>query len=209
MKKTMVIIGAGSGISLSVACLFLSRGFRVALVSRNVVKLKKQISGEGVYFFSADVTDEKDIGRAVTEIRETFNTIDVLHYNAAHIRNVEVFEETTAQLIEDFKVNAAGLLTCAQLFKEDLITSKGAILITGGGIGIYPNPQYASLSAGKAGLRNLAMSLKEALKGTGIYVGTLTINGYVTKGSALYDPDNIALQFWNMYQDGNVFEVRL
>ncbi|UGU15556.1 SDR family NAD(P)-dependent oxidoreductase [Sinomicrobium kalidii] len=209
MKKTIVIIGAGSGISLSVARLFLSRGFCVALVSRNTDKLRALISGEEVSFFSADVTDETSIKTALGKIRKTYSTIDILHYNAAHIRKAGVFEDTPEQLVADFRVNVAGLLTCSQILRKDLTASGGALLITGGGIGIHPNPDYASLSSGKAALRNLSASLEAIFGAQGVYVGILTVNNYVTKTSALHHPDNIAAQFWNMYSDRKVFEVQL
>jgi hypothetical protein len=54
------------------------------------------------------------------------------------------------------------------------------------------------LSLGKAGLRNLALQLNQALKEDDIYVGTLTINGHIQEESKQYSPALLANIFWDM-----------
>ncbi|MFN8277192.1 MAG: hypothetical protein U0T84_06900 [Chitinophagales bacterium] len=45
--------------------------------------------------------------------------------------------------------------------------------VTGGGFALYPMPEFASLSVGKAGVRNLANSLHQALAEKGILLAPL------------------------------------
>jgi short-subunit dehydrogenase len=76
----------------------------------------------------------------------------------------------------------------------------GTILLTGGGLALYPNANLASLSIGKAALRSLAYSLHQELSPKGIYVGTLTIKGFV-KEETYFSPENIANTFFSMYKN--------
>jgi hypothetical protein len=64
------------------------------------------------------------------------------------------------------------------------------------------------LSLGKAGLRNLALQLNQALREDDIYVGTLTINGHIQEESKLYSPTLLANIFWDMYLNRTDGEIR-
>jgi short-subunit dehydrogenase len=74
----------------------------------------------------------------------------------------------------------------------------GTILFTGGGLAFKPLPHFGALAIGKAGLRSLVQSLCLETSGTGVYVGSVLVAGYVQKGSDL-DPDRIADAFWRMH----------
>lgn len=212
MKKTIVILGAGEGISFEVAKIFLSEGFEVVLVSRNLKRLEKyrtRLSEDKVKIYDADLSDETQLNTVIGNILEDNDSIDVVLYNAANIAADTIFDVSFKGLIEDFKVNVAPLVTIVQGFNTKLSETKGALLITGGGIGINPNPEYVSLSLGKAALRNLTWSIKETLSKDGIFVATLLVNSYVNSKVSLHNPKNIANTFWNLYVDRTVNEIIL
>ena len=212
MSKTILIFGAGEGISFEVARKFLSQNFKVILISRTLEKLKKlqtQLSTENVSIYAADISDERQLAQVITEILDENKTIDVVHYNAANLVGSTVLDISAEQLINDFKVNVSGLVTVVQKFQDRLKESKGALLVTGGGLGMSPHPDYVSLSLGKAALKNLTSNIKETLSKDDIYVGTVIINGYVHSGSNLHSPENIAATFWNLQLDRTVNEVIL
>ncbi|UZJ79273.1 hypothetical protein [Fictibacillus sp. KU28468] len=76
----------------------------------------------------------------------------------------------------------------------------------GGGLALDPYADYASLAFGKAGIRNLAYSLSQELSDKGIYVGTLTVKGFVKKGTP-FSPEHIAATFYTMNQERSETEV--
>ncbi|TVY11329.1 hypothetical protein [Paenibacillus cremeus] len=82
----------------------------------------------------------------------------------------------------------------------------GTVLFTGGGLALYPYADYSSLAIGKSGIRNLAYSLHQELSPKGIYVGTLTINGFVKEGT-YFSPENIANTFYSMYENRTETEI--
>jgi short-subunit dehydrogenase len=203
-KPLLVIIGAGSGISAGIAKKFGNNGFRIILISRTNESLKRNIQklheqNIDSYGVPADASDPESLKKAFGQIKSEHGVPDILVYNAANIVQGNAFTLTEQQLIDDFKVNTVGALTSAQQVIPEMIERKhGVLFSTGGTIANEPNPEYASLSIGKAGIRSLALSLSDILSPYGIYVGQVLIHGYVKPGT-FYDPDRIAEVFWNAY----------
>jgi short-subunit dehydrogenase len=213
-KKVLVIFGAGEGISLSVAERFLRNNFKVVLVSRSMkslLKIKEKLKGtdDQVQIIACDIADAEKLSSSMQNILESNPNIDCILYNAAHLIQGNIFQETIANLVEDFKVNVAPLIPIVQIFKETLASSGGAILVTGGGIAIEPNQDFVSLSLGKSALRNLTQSIVKTLSSTGIFIGTILVQGYVSKEKHLHNPDIIAKIFWELYLDRSVNEIIL
>ncbi len=213
MQKVIVIIGAGSGISQAVAEKFGTEGFSVVLISRREEKLEelqKLLSSKKIdaHYFVADAGDAESIKDAFNQIWEKWENIDVLHYNVAKRKKVNIADETADSLTKDFKVNVASVMTAVNLVLPDMEKKEmGTILITGGGYALQPNPDLGSLSIGKAGIRNLAHSLHLALKPKNIFVGTVTVSGAVKPGDADRSTQQVAEQFWKLYTDRNEFEI--
>lgn len=210
----MVIIGAGAGIAQAVAKKFGSNGFTVILIARKRDKLKQLTQlliddGIDAHFYIGNAGDSDSIKDAFEQIWEDFNHVDVIHYNAAKLKNVNIASETADALTRDFKVNVAGVMTAVNIVLPDMEKKgEGAILLTGGGFALSPNPEYGSLAIGKAGLRSLANSLHLTLKPKNIFVGTVTVCGFVSPNEEKYTPQNIAEQFWKLYTERNEFEIQ-
>ena len=214
MNKVIVIIGAGPGISQAVAEKFGKNGFSVALIARKKDKLQKLTQSLidddiDAHFFIGNAGDSDSMKDAFEQIWEKFNHIDVIHYNAAKLKMVNIANETADALTRDFKVNVAGVMTVVNLVLPDMIKkSDGTILLTGGGFALEPNPDYGSLAIGKAGIRSLANSLHVALKPKNIFAGTVTVCGIVSPESEKHTPKNIAEQFWKLHTERKTFEIQ-
>ncbi|MFD2329237.1 SDR family NAD(P)-dependent oxidoreductase [Cohnella sp. GCM10020058] len=211
-KPLLVVVGAGAGVSASVARKFGSEGFKVALIARRKASLEalaEELTGQGIDTFpvEADASVPASVEEAFGRIRASFGEPSALLYNAAAITRSAVSNLDEQQLIDDFKVNVVGALTSVKQVVPSFVARKhGTILITGGGLALSPNPAYASLSIGKAGVRSLAFALAEELAPQGIYVGTVTIAGYVSKGT-FYDPDRIAESYWKLHAQRDQVEI--
>ncbi|HMV14552.1 MAG: SDR family NAD(P)-dependent oxidoreductase [Chitinophagales bacterium] len=214
MSKVIVIIGAGQGIGKAVATQFGKQGFSIALIARKSEKLeilKQQLIAEGIdaHAFTGDAGDPESMREAFNQIWEIWEHIDTIHYNVAKIKNVNIAIETADGLTRDFKINVASVMTALHLVLPDMEKKeKGTILLTGGGFALEPNPDYGSLAIGKAGIRNLAASLHQALKSKNIFVGTVTVCGLVSPNAEKHTPANIATQFWKLYTERNEFEIQ-
>ncbi|MGG4166255.1 SDR family NAD(P)-dependent oxidoreductase [Rossellomorea vietnamensis] len=144
---------------------------------------------------------------ALSEVRAAFgDEIEILLYNAASIRPGLPSTIGVEDFVYDFKVNVAGALIAVQEILPFMKKESGSILLTGGGLALYPNAEVASLSVGKAGLRNLTYSLNQELTPKGFYVGTLTINGFVQEDT-YFSGDKIAGALFDMHENKGDVEV--
>lgn len=214
MSKNIVIIGSGKGISKSVAEKFGSEGYHVILIARSKEKLQ-EISDElqqkdiSVQYYVADAKDSDSMKDVFEQIWENIGFIDTLLYNASKNKQVNIAEETADSITKDFKTNVAAALTAIHLALPDMEKNNaGTILFTGGGLALHPDPEYGSLSIGKAGLRSLAESLHITLKPKNIYVGTVTVCGFVQDSDEKYNAPQIAEQFWKLNTERNQFEIQ-
>jgi NAD(P)-dependent dehydrogenase (short-subunit alcohol dehydrogenase family) len=134
----------------------------------------------------ADAADPASLESAFNQIRAEMDAPSVLVYNAAAINQGPPTEIDPEQLVADFRVNVAGALAAAQQVIPTMRQAgRGTILLTGGGLALNPYPDYCSLAVGKAGLRNLAFSLHDYLKPSGIHVATVNDCRVCSTGDAL------------------------
>ncbi|MBD2105925.1 SDR family NAD(P)-dependent oxidoreductase [Nodosilinea sp. FACHB-13] len=205
MAKLCVIVGMGEGNGMAIARKFASQGFAIAMVARNEAKLKAYqatFETEGItsHYFLADAGDEAALTAAFAAIQTQSGTPEVLIYNAAVPRMESVLQTRYDTLVNDFKANVAGAIACVQAILPAMQTEqKGTLLFTGGGFVLYPDPNFVSLSLGKAGIRVLASTLHAALKDSPIKVGTVTICGTVNGDDPKYSSDLIAEEYWKLH----------
>lgn len=182
---------------MGVAKAFGKEGYTLALLARNPTKLAenaKTLEQEGytAHTFIADAGDENSLVKAFAQVREQLGDPTVLIYNAAIWKADSISTLTTANLIQDFNVNVTGaIISIQQVLPAMQRQKQGTILLTGGGLALYPNPSLISLGIGKAAIRSLALSLAEDLVIDDIHVATITICGTVEPGTK-FDPDAIA-----------------
>ncbi|MED1203032.1 SDR family oxidoreductase [Heyndrickxia acidicola] len=201
-EKILLIVGAGPGISLSTAQKFGREGFKVALIARSLKALQqyeKDLHREGIEAkgFPGDASSDVSLKSAIKSVIQTFGQVDVLVYNAASAKSGKPTELTAQDLVQDFSVSVAGALTSVKEVLPHM--NKGSILLTGGGMALYPYGDLVSLSIGKAGLRSLAYCLHQELSEKGIYVGTLTIKGFVQEDT-YFSSHYVAEAFYHMYE---------
>lgn len=202
----VTIIGAGPGISQSVAKLFGQKGYAVALVARQEEKLKElvdeltELKIRSMYVV-ADVTEEASLIAALEQTNATLGQADMVLYNASAMRVIDVLDEEWASIKAHMDINIGGAFYVAkQALPLMLAQNKGSLFFTGGGSALTPFPQIASLSIGKAGMRALVQALARRVEGTNVHVATVTVNGTVNPEHPKYNPDAIAEQYWTLFQ---------
>lgn len=210
--ETILIIGMGQGLSKGIAEKFGKEGYQVGMISRNTDKLEtlqKHLETLGIKttFAVADAADTAALLAAIETIRSTLGSITVLQYNAVDYRMKFLLDETVEELVNGFKVSVANALVASNVLLPDLKANKGSILLTGGSSGNDPSPEMASISLGKAGIRNLALQLHQALKEKGVFVGTVTVSGAISPDSLSHSPEILAEIFWQMNRDRDKVEI--
>jgi short-subunit dehydrogenase len=212
MQKSILIIGMGQGLSLAVAEKFGKEGYQVGMISRSVEKLagfQLHLDKMGIVsdYEKTDLADTEQMLEAIAKLKTKLPVFGILHYNAVDARMTPLMEETADSLTTGFRISVGNVLEAVKAVMDDLIESRGSVLLTGGGSANYPNAGIASISLGKAAIQSLAYMLSESLKEKKIYVGTLTVSGWINPESKTHSPRILAEKFWKMNQERKVVEV--
>lgn len=202
--KTLLIIGAGPGISHSTAERFASEGFRILLAGRDESKVTdliqqlKQQGTEAVYY-QVDATDVNQVNNLIDKLEAEYGSLEVVHYNAANLRNQTIEQQPAESFASDLNVNIGGaFVTVKKAFEHMKARKSGTILLTGGGFALQPHPEYLSLSVGKAGIRAISQGLFEPFKSENVHIASVTVATFVTPGSA--EAKGVAESLWTLYQ---------
>ncbi|WP_244931959.1 SDR family oxidoreductase [Nocardioides sp. W7] len=193
--RVVVVVGAGPGVSGSLAKAYAAEGWSVGLLGADgerVVELADQVSGLGAEVESAvvDVTDTEAAALAVRRVAERLGHIDVLHFNPSAFREKDPLELTVTELLADVALGVGALLTAVQAARPYL-SAGGRVTVTGSMAADQPWHRAASLGVQKAGVRNLVHSLDATLKEEGIRAVSVTVRGTLgTEGP--FTPDRVA-----------------
>jgi NAD(P)-dependent dehydrogenase (short-subunit alcohol dehydrogenase family) len=208
MRPACLIVGAGPGIGQSVAHTFAREGYDIALAVRHPERLADAVRdleklGAAARAYGVDAGDEASIRALFAAVRKDFGDPEVLIYNPAAHSPGKPTTLSGEQLAADFRVNVTGALLCVQEAAASMKDrGRGTILLTGGGFAHEPAANYASLSLGKAALRNLTYSLAQELGAHGIHVATVTVYGFVQSGTH-YDPARIAEAYLRLHKQAS------
>jgi NAD(P)-dependent dehydrogenase (short-subunit alcohol dehydrogenase family) len=200
--STFLSIGSGPGMGLATAERFAREGFQVVLSARNEGKVRdlaEQLKAKGhkVEVRTVEACDPASVAKLVEGVERDFGGIDVLHFNAASMRNQTLADQPRDSFNTDLAVNIGGAAVAAQAAAPKMLQrGSGSVLFTGGGFGLQPHPEYLSLSIGKAGIRALAQGIFEPFKEKGVHVATVTVAGFVTTAE---DANAVAEHFWQLH----------
>ncbi|KEY60057.1 SDR family NAD(P)-dependent oxidoreductase [Serratia sp. DD3] len=224
MKNTIVICGYGPGISQAVARRFGKAGHPVALIARNVQRLTEavtELNAEGIQVqaFPADLSDVKAIRHVFTNVHGMMGPIGILHWNVFLDIEGDLLSTPPDDLSKSFDLRVVGYITAVQESKNDLMASKGTVLVTSGVMAL-DDPQinafavdYAAIAIGVAAQRKTTHILAHTFAPHGIHVGEVIVNGFVegTPGaigkSDTVAPTDVADQFWELHTTRQVHSV--
>jgi len=208
--KTALIVGAGEGLSASLARLFARENIRVALAARKIEKLGELCTQTGAKAFACDATNAEEVERLFGLVEREIATPDVVVYNASGRARGAFLDLVAADVAQAIAVSAfGGFLVAQQAAKRMLPNKHGAILFTGASASVKGYAQSAPFAMGKFALRGLAQSMARELSPQGVHVAHFVIDGGIRSAArteapdrpdSMLDPDAIALSYWNVLQ---------
>ena len=196
MSETAFIVGAGSGLSGSLARLLRKEGFQVALAARNIQKL----DGFDALKIKCDATDRAQVEAAFDALG---NVPALVIYNASFRTRAPIAELDPAEVKKTIDITAyAGFLVGQAAAKRMLPRGSGAIFFTGASASVKGYANSAPFAMGKFALRGLAQSMARELAPKGLHVAHFVIDGSIGKdaGDARLDPDEIARNYLHVYR---------
>lgn len=161
MDKVCAVFGGSRGIGRAVAQLMAQKGYRLAIVARNL-EVAKAAAGElgGNHLaFSCDVAKEENVQHTFEEMEKHLGPVNFL-VNAAGInRDSLLVRAKTEDMISQLHTNLLGsMLTCKAAMKT-MIQQGGSIVNVGSVIGFKGNVGQSVYSASKGGLIGFSRSL--------------------------------------------------
>jgi NAD(P)-dependent dehydrogenase (short-subunit alcohol dehydrogenase family) len=208
--KIALIVGAGEGLSASLARLFAREKIRVALAARKVEKLGALCNETGARAFACDATNAEDVERLFGLVEREIGAPDLVVYNASARARGPLVDLVPADVAQAIAVSAfGGFLVAQQAARRMLPNKRGAILFTGASASVKGYPQSSSFAMGKFALRGLAQSMARELSPQGIHVAHFVIDGGIRSAArqeapdrpdSMLDPDAIAMSYWSVLQ---------
>jgi NAD(P)-dependent dehydrogenase (short-subunit alcohol dehydrogenase family) len=205
-----LIVGSGSGLSASLARLFVREGIKVALAARNTEKLASLCASTGATAFACDATDAGQVARLFQDVERKIGEPDVVVYNASARSRGPFVSLVASEVEEAIKVSAfGGFLVAQEAAKRMLPKGHGAILFTGASASVKGYAQSAPFAMGKFALRGLAQSMARELAPLGIHVAHFIIDGGIRNPGrseppenpdSMLDPDAIAANYLHVLQ---------
>ena len=203
--KTALIVGAGQGLSASLARLLSREGLSLTLAARDADKLKPLCDETGASAFACDAQDEAQVAHMFESLDQHFGSPDVVIYNASARARGPFTTLDPDEVRRTLIVSAFGAFLVAQCAATRMLTKGfGAILFTGASASVKGYAESAPFAMGKFALRGLAQSMARELAPKGIHVAHFVIDGGIRprdrddKNDSMLDPDAIAQTYLNV-----------
>jgi NAD(P)-dependent dehydrogenase (short-subunit alcohol dehydrogenase family) len=206
--NTALIVGAGAGLSASLARALANDGIRVALAARSTGDLEALTRDTGALTFACDASKRAEVEKLFTDMERACGAPDIVIYNASARARGPLVELDPDEVERALAVSAfGGFLVAQQAARRMLAKRHGAILFTGASASVKGYAQSAPFAMGKFALRGLAQSMARELAPQGIHVAHVVIDGGIRSArrgehadapDSLLDPDAIATTYLHL-----------
>ena len=207
MKNSVLIVGAGKGLSSSLAKIFHSNGYKIGLVARNINKIKNLSNEINATLFQYDVSKSENVTRLFKDVDKSLGNLDLVIFNPSRRFPGKIEDLNVINVKEAIEITCyAGFLVAQEATTRMLKLGKGSIFFTGASASVKGFANSSAFAMGKFGLRGLAQSLARELHPRNIHISHFIIDGSIMDKSLLQknnntqlDPDEIAKNYLNVF----------
>ena len=177
INKTVVVVGASSGVGRAVAVRFLAEGWQVALVGRRknalveTIRLAPAAAATRAASFVCDISDPNAVDAMALAVLDRFTRVDVLvNCAGTNIARRSWKEMSRADYHALLATNVHGVVYCVQAFLPGLRAQRsGTIININSDAGLQASAKAgAAYVASKFALTGLTQSLNAEERGNGI-----------------------------------------
>jgi NAD(P)-dependent dehydrogenase (short-subunit alcohol dehydrogenase family) len=207
-----LIVGAGSGLSASLARLFAKEGLRVAMAARDTAKLAPLVKETAALPVTCDATDAAQVEAMLSAVEAKWGVPDLVVYNAGYRVRGPLVSLDPREVERTIAITGyAGFVVAQAAAKRMLSRGSGAIFFTGASASVKGYAESAPFAMGKFALRGLAQSMARELAPKGIHVAHFVIDGGISRGAAdsrasergadgMLLPDEIAKNYLHVFR---------
>lgn len=210
MSGVALIVGAGSGLSASLARAFTREGLHCVLAARRTDKLKALCDELKATAIACDSAQPDAVSALYAKVDGLCDAPAVVVYNAAQRVRGPVAELDAKAVADAVNVTAMGGFHVAQAATTRMLKKgAGTIIFTGASASVKGYAQSATFAMGKFALRGLAQSLARELGPRNIHVAHVVIDGGIRSAQrpvpadnpdSLLDPDAIAQSYVHLWK---------
>src|SRR5262245_11970867 len=207
-----LIVGAGPGLSASLARLFKKEGMGVALAARDTKKLDalvREIDGRA---YRCDASEPKDVENLFAALSKDFGAPDIVVYNASGRVRGPLPELSADAVRQTIMITCYGAFLVGQAAAQQMIKAgRGTILFTGASASVKGYATSAAFAMGKMGLTGLVQSIARELQPQTMHVAQAVIDGGIYDAArpdrltargpdGALDPDAIAQTYLHLHR---------
>jgi short-subunit dehydrogenase len=180
-NELALIVGAGSGLSASLARKCAAAGMRMALAARHVGKLDPLVAETHARAFACDAAD-------AAQVAALFDAIDppeLVVYNPSYRVRGPFLGLAREEVLKTLLVTAYGGFLVAQAALARMVErGRGALFFTGASASVKGYAESAPFAMGKFALRGLAQALAREMHPKNVHVGHIVIDGGISVDGA-------------------------
>ena len=207
MSELAVIVGAGPGLSASLARLCAQEGMRVVLAARNIAKLAALAEETGASVYACDASRRQDVDALFDAVLDAEGVPNLVVFNASGRVRGAVADIDPEAVEQAIAVSAyAGFLVARRAAMAMRERGSGSIQFTGASASVKGYAESACFAMGKFALRGLAQSMAREMAPKGIHVAHFVIDGgiesdvRVPERDEWLDPDAIAQTYLHVHR---------
>ena len=208
----VLIVGAGAGLSASIARRFQAGGLAVSLAARNTDKLTELVSETGADVYQCDASQPEQVDVLFANLdKSAAGAPDVVVYNPSFRVRGPFTELDPDEVYRTLMVTGyGGFLVARQASIRMSKAGTGVIIFTGASASVKGYAMSAPFAMGKFALRGLAQSMARELQPKGVHVTHVNIDGGIRsearperhdasgRPDKMLDPDAIADTYWHL-----------
>ena len=211
-QEVALIVGAGNGLSASLARTFSDQGMKIALAARNTEKLTDIAVETDAKLFCCDATNLEQVNNLFSTVVTELGTPNVVVFNASARVRGAITEINPDEVKEALLITSYGGFLVGQAAAKLMVPkNRGTIFFTGASAGVKGFPMSATFAMGKFGLRGLAQSMARELHPQNIHVVHVVVDGGIRSAEKnrietqedapdkWLDPDEIASTYWYLH----------
>ena len=176
-----IVTGGGRGVGRAIAEALAGAGASVVLVARTASEVECAAtaiveSGGRAMALSADVTDERAVGRVITDSKQELGPPTLLVNAAGSWAHVGPVEEADPEAWwSDVEVSLKGTFLCTRAVLPSMLAQgRGRLINIASYAGVMPRPYATGYASAKAAVLQFSESLSAELKGQGVLVFAIT-----------------------------------
>jgi len=170
-NKVALVTGGSAGLGLSIAAAFVEAGAEVVIAARDSLRLATatEALGHHAHGIVADVTQQEDVERMVTEAAAKFGRLDVLVNCAGQSTRGEALTTPPKEFSRLLEVNFLSLVRCTQAAAPHLIAARGHVVNIGSLAGKSTSRYLGAYPASKFAVSAFSQQLRWELEPKGVH----------------------------------------